>query len=97
MTSSAALSTQEIAAKRGWQTFADGVIVVAMIAGLTPLIGAVQGAESWQAWLVDWHAWSWSMFQGAMIAAGTALVAWLRRRFLDRRGTDPDPPAGDEH
>lgn len=76
-------TARQIAAKRGWQTLADGVIVVAIVAGITPLIGAVQSADGWRAWLVDWTSWTWAMFQGMTIAAGTALVAWLRRRFLD--------------
>lgn len=77
------MNTQEIAAKRGWQTLADGLIVVAVIAGIMPIVDAIQAADGWEAWLSGWATWSWSAFQGVIIAAGTAGVSWLRRRFID--------------
>lgn len=77
------VNTQQIAAKRGWQTLADGLIVVVIIAGVMPVVDAIRAADGWQAWIDSWAVWSWSAFQGALIAGGTAGVAWLRRRFID--------------
>ena len=77
------MDTKQIAAKRGWQTLADGLIVVAIIAGIMPIVNAIQSADGWQAWLAGWADWSWAAFQGAIVAAGTAGVSWMRRRFID--------------
>lgn len=77
------MNPKQIAAKRGWQTLADGLIVVAIVAGVMPLIGAIQSSDGWVSWLSDWQVWTWAAFQGAIVAAGTAGVSWLRRRFLD--------------
>ena len=77
------MDSKQIAAARGWQTLADGLIVVVIVAGVAPLIGAIQSGESWRAWLAGWETWTWSAFQAAVVAGGTALVAWLRRRFVD--------------
>ena len=44
---------------------------------------AIRAADGWQSWISSWATWSWSAFQGALIAGGTAGVAWLRRRFID--------------
>lgn len=78
------MTPKEIAAKRGWQTLMDGAIVVAIMAGIAPLIGSIGSADGWVAWLADWQSWTWGVFQGALIAGGTACVAWLRRRFVDK-------------
>ena len=77
------MDSKQIAAARGWQTLADGLIVVVIVAGVAPLIGAIQSGESWRAWLAGWETWTWSAFQAGVVAGGTALVAWLRRRFVD--------------
>ena len=77
------MDSKQIAAARSWQTLADGLIVVVIVAGVAPLIGAIQSGESWSAWLAGWETWTWSAFQAAVVAGGTALVAWLRRRFVD--------------
>ena len=77
------MDTKEIAAKRGWQTLADGLIVVIVIAAIMPIVNAIQSADGWQGWITGWATWSWAAFQGAIIAGGTAGVSWLRRRFID--------------
>ena len=85
------MNTQQIAAKRGWQTLADGLIVVVIIAGVMPVVDAIRAADGWQSWISSWATWSWSAFQGALIAGGTAGVAWLRRRFIAPPENDPEP------
>ncbi len=77
------MDTKEIAAKRGWQTLVDGLIVVAVVAGIMPLINAIQSADGWTTFAAGWAQWTWSAFQGAIVAAGTAGASWLRRRFID--------------
>lgn len=82
------MDSKQIAAARGWQTLADGLIVVALVAGVAPLIGAIQSGESWAGWLAGWETWTWSAFQAAVVAGGTALASWLRRRFLSTPDSD---------
>lgn len=82
------MDSKQIAAARGWQTLADGLIVVVIVAGVAPLIGAIQSGESWRAWLAGWETWTWSAFQAAVVAGGTALVSWLRRRFVSTPDSD---------
>lgn len=82
------MDSKQIAAARGWQTLADGLIVVVIVAGVAPLIGAIQSGESWRAWLAGWETWTWSAFQAGVVAGGTALVAWLRRRFVSTPDAD---------
>lgn len=78
------MTPEKIASRRGWQTLADGAIVVAVVAGIVPLVGAIQSADSWAAWVTGWQTWTWTAVQGAIVAGGTAAVAWLRRRFIDK-------------
>ena len=85
------MDTQQIAAKRGLQTLADGLIVVVIIAGIMPVVDAIRAADGWQTWISSWATWSWSAFQGALIAGGTAGVAWLRRRYIDPPENDAAP------
>ena len=84
------VTSEQIARRRGLQTLADGAIVVAVVAGIVPLVDAVASAESWEAWLSDWPRWTWTAAQGAVVAGGTAVVAWLRRRFV--QPADQDAP-----
>ena len=85
------MNTNQSAAERGLQTLADGLIVVVIIAGVMPVVDAIQAADGWQSWLNGWATWSWSAFQGVIIAAGTAGVSWLRRRFIAPPENDPEP------
>jgi len=89
------VTPQQIAARRGWQTLADGAIVVAVVAGIVPLVGAIQSAESWEAWVSGWQTWTWTAVQGAIVAGGTAVVSWLRRRFVQPPDSPTDTTAGD--
>lgn len=84
------VTSEQIARRRGLQTLADGAIVVAVVAGIVPLVSAVASAEGWEAWLADWPRWTWTAAQGAVVAGGTAVVAWLRRRFV--QPADQDAP-----
>lgn len=84
------MTPEQIARRRGWQTLADGAIVVALVAGVVPLVDAVASAEGWAAWLAGWQRWTWTAAQGAVVAGGTAAVAWLRRRFV--QPADQDEP-----
>ena len=84
------MDAKTIARKRGWQTLADGAIVVAVVAGIVFLVFVVASAEGWEAWLADWPRWTWTAAQGAVVAGGTAVVAWLRRRFV--QPADQDAP-----
>ena len=90
------MDAKQIAAKRGWQTLADGAIVVALVALALPLIEAVQSAAGWADWLADWQRWTWTAAQGAVVAGGTALVAWARRRWLQPADLDEPRRALDE-
>lgn len=85
------MTPQQIAARRGWQTLADGALVVAIIAGLIPAAAAISSADGWSTWLGSWRTWSWQIFQGAAVAVGTALVSWLRRRYVQTPDHDDRP------
>ena len=89
------MTPQQIARKRGLQTLADGALVVVIVAGIAPLVGAVGAADGWTAFLSGWQTWTWQIVQAATIAGGTAVVAWLRRRFLDPPETDPQHAIAD--
>lgn len=78
----------EIAAKRGVQTLAVGLIAAAIVFGLAPLVAAIGGAEGWQDFISNWPAWTWEIFKGATVAALTALIAWFQRRYLDHDGVE---------
>lgn len=78
----------EIAAKRGRQTLAQGLAVAGIMAALVAL-GTGLTARSWDEWIATWPLWSWAAFQ----AAGTAIVAYLVRRFADHDGIEDVGPA----
>lgn len=82
------MDAKQIARARGWQTLADGAIVVALVAGVTPVLAAIQSADGWTAWLTAWQSWTWTAAQGAVIAGGTAIVSWLRRRWIQPADLD---------
>ena len=75
-------SIPEVAAKRGLQTFWQGLGVAVIMAALTAF-GSGLTAGSWEEWAGSWPIWTWAAFQ----AAGTAGVAWFVRRFADHSGT----------
>lgn len=73
---------ESIAAKRGWQTFGDGVLVVVVFAVVMQLGGVIGGASSWDALFGSWRVWTW----GVMQAVAVAFVAWFQRRYKDHAG-----------
>lgn len=77
------MDSKQVAAKRGKQTLADGLISAVLVVGLAPLVGAVQTAEGWRDLFESWHVWTWSFFQATVIASVTAVISWARRRFID--------------
>ncbi len=83
------MTSKQIAAARGRQTLTDGLIAAVVVAGLAPLVGAVQTAGGWAELAASWHTWTWSIFQAAVVASVTAVISWARRRFLDP-AEDPD-------
>lgn len=76
------MDSKQIAAKRGWQTLADGAIVVGLIALFGAVSAGIAAADGWSEWLSNWESWSWDAFENMFVAGGTAVVAWLRRRFV---------------
>lgn len=83
------MTPQQIAAKRGWQTLADGAIVVALVAGVLPIVEAIQSADGWSTWVAGWQTWTWTAAQAAVVAGLTALVSWVRRRWITPPDQDP--------
>ena len=84
------MTPEQIAARRGWQTLVDGGIAVAIVGLLVPLVGSIGSADGWSAWLGDWRTWTWTAWQGGMVAGLTAAIAWMRRRWVDRpEGAEP--------
>lgn len=77
------MTPTQIAAARGRQTLTDGLIAAILVTGLAPLVGAVQSADGWAELAASWHRWSWSVFQASTVAATTAVISWVRRRWLD--------------
>ena len=90
------MTPQEIARKRGWQTLADGALVVALVAFALPLVEAVQSSAGWAEWLADWRRWTWAAAQGAVVAGGTAGIAWARRRWVQPADRDEPRRAVDD-
>ena len=87
------MDTREVAAKRGRQTLVDGLIAAVLVAGLTPLVGAIQTADGWTTLFESWREWSWSIFQAATVALITALIAYFRRRYVDPWSPTPEVAA----
>lgn len=79
------MKIQQVAAARGRQTLAQGLIT-AMVMAAVVAVGSGLTAESWAEWFATWPIWTWSAFQ----AAGTAAVAWAVRRFADHSGIDTE-------
>ena len=79
------MKIQQVAAARGRQTLAQGLIT-AMVMAAVVAVGSGLTAESWSAWFATWPIWTWAAFQ----AAGTAAVAWAVRRFADHSGIDTE-------
>ena len=77
------MTPTQIAAARGRQTLIDGLIAAVLVAGLAPLVGAIQTADGWTTLAESWHQWTWSIFQAASVAAVTAVISWARSRWLD--------------
>lgn len=80
-----------IAARRGWQTLWQGLAITVGLAVLTTLVGSL-AAPSLRDWLASWEVWTWSAIQ----AAGTALLAYLLRRYQDDSGVAPRHAADED-
>lgn len=90
------MTPQQIAAKRGWQTLADGAIVAALVAGVMPIVAAIQSADGWSSWLASWQTWTWTAAQAGVVAGLTAGVAYVRRRWITPADQDEPRRAVDD-
>lgn len=91
VTPDGSLTQQQVAVKRGVQTWWVGLIAVVLVYAIAPLIAAVNGASGWAGLAEGWQVWTWEIFKGAVVAGLTALGAWVQRRFLDQSGFTPEP------
>ena len=76
-------TSEQIAAKRGWQTLRDALVAAGLVAVLGGLIAVLNNADGWQWLAANWQAWTWDVFQLGAVAVATAVVAWAQRRFVD--------------
>ena len=79
-----------IAKMRGWQTLRDGVIagvIAVLLLNVLPLIvSAVQQADGFQGLAASLPGLAWASFQTAVVAGGTAVIAWAQRAHRDGAG-----------
>ena len=77
----------EVAAKRGWQTLAQGLAVDVAV-GVALVVGTIlPGIETWNDVARMWPAWLLLVAKSVV----QAVVAWVVRRYADQSGTDVAP------
>lgn len=75
-----------IAAKRGWQTLAQGLgvdVLVALALVITTVV--VPGMETWQDVMTQWPLWLLVALRSVL----QAVAAWAIRRWADNSGVEP--------
>ena len=77
----------EVAAKRGWQTLAQGLGIDVAVAVALVVATILPGVETWDDVVRLWPAWLLLMVKSCV----QALVAWVIRRYSDRSGMDIQP------
>lgn len=84
------MNRSEIAKARGWQTLRDALIAGAtaiLLLNVLPLIVAqVQQADGFQSLAASLPGLAWAAFQTAVVAGGTAVIAWAQRAYRDGAG-----------